>query len=139
MRAQGISDFPNPVASRLGGYGFHDHATPGSDLDPNSPKFQSATQACKKDVPPSIADVTPAEMAANALKWSECMHSHGEPDVPEPNGRGLIKITNPSGIMDPNSPQFERAEKDCRSLGSREFDLQIVPGSGSPGAPSPGV
>jgi hypothetical protein len=130
MRAHGISDFPNPVPSPLGGYDFHVHINPGSDLDPHTPRNQSAQKACQKDVPPSVANATPAEMAANALKWSECMRSHGEPGFPEPNGQGLITITNPTGIMDPNSPQFQRAEKACQRLGKSEFDLQIAPSSG---------
>ena len=138
MRSHGLSDFPDPVPSPLGGYGFHVHISPGSDLDPNSPRYQSAEKACQKDVPPSIANVTPAQMAANALKWSECMRSHGEPDFPEPNGQGLIKITNTTGIMDPNSPQFQRAEKACQGLGNSDFDLQITPSSGGTGGPSSG-
>ena len=52
------------------------------------------------------------------------MRSHGEPDFPEPNGQGLIKITNQTGIMDPNSPQFQRAEKACQSANNGGFDIQ---------------
>ena len=124
MRAHGISDFPNPVPSPLGGYSFHYRATPGSDLDPNSPRNQAAAQACRKDVPPGISDLTPSKMAANGLKWSKCMRAHGEPDFPDPNGQGLIKITNQTGIMDPNSPQFQRALRACRSVGAAGFDIQ---------------
>lgn len=125
MRAHGLSDFPDPVPSPLGGYGFHVHITPGSDLDPNSPRYQSAEKACQKDVPPSIANLTPAQMATNALKWTECMRSHGEPDFPEPNARGLITI-HATGALDPNSPQFQRAEKGCQKLGSGGFDVQTI-------------
>jgi len=130
MRAHGISDFPDPVPSPLGGYDFHVHITPGSDLDPNSPRNKSAQKACQKDVPSSIANVTPAEMAAQGLKWSKCIRAHGEPSFPDPNGQGVIKITNATGIMDPNSPQFQRAEKACQSLGSGEFVVQWPSGSG---------
>jgi hypothetical protein len=125
MRSHGLSDFPDPVPSPLGGFGFHYHATPGSELDPNSPRFQSATKACQKDVPPSLANLTPAEMAANALKWTDCMRSHGEPDFPDPNGQGLIQITNQTGIMDANSPQFQRAEKACQQMNNGGFDVQM--------------
>jgi hypothetical protein len=138
MRAHGLSAFPNPVRSALGGYGFRAHMRPGGDLDPNSPRYQSAQKACQKDVPPSIADATPAVMAANALKWSRCMQAHGEPNFPEPNGQGVIRITNTTGIMNPNSPQFQRAEKACQMLGSSEFDLVITPGAGGPAADTSG-
>jgi hypothetical protein len=126
MRAQGLSNFPDPVPSPLGGFGFHVHITPGSDLDPNTPRYKSAEKACQKDVPPSDANLTPATMAANALKWSKCMRVHGEPDFPEPNGKGLITI-----YVDPNSPQFQKAEKACQKAGSAGFDVQNTYGSGS--------
>jgi hypothetical protein len=132
MRAHGIPDFPDPVPSPLGGYAFHAHISPGSDLDPNSPRNQSAQKACQEDVPPSIANATPARMAVNALKWSKCMQTHGEPNFPEPNGQGVIKITNATGTMDPNSPQFQRAEKACQSLGNSPFVLQWPSGSIGP-------
>ncbi len=96
-----------------------------STLGRRSPQFQSATKACQKDVPPSLANLTPAKMAANALKYTDCMRSHGEPDFPDPNSQGLIKITSPTGIMGPNSPQFQRAEKACESLNNGGFDEQM--------------
>jgi len=133
MRAHGIPDFPDPVPSPLGGYAFHAHFAPGSDLDPSIPRNQSAQHACQQDVPAGIADVTPAQMAINGLKWSRCMRAHGEPNLPEPNARGVIKITNATGTMDPNSPQFQRTERACQSLGSGEFVLQWPSSSGGPG------
>ena len=131
MRAHGISDFPDPVPSPLGGYDFHVHISPGSDLDPHSPRYQSADKACQRDLPPGFEKMTPAQMAANALKWSECMRANGEPNFPEPNGQGLIKIT-----MDPNSPKFQKAEKACRSVGGGGFVVQFTSGSGGPGSGS---
>ncbi len=69
-------------------------------------------------------------MAANALKYTDCMRSHGEPDFPDPNGQGMITI-NPTGILDPNSPQFQKAEKDCQSQNNGGFDEQFT--TSSPG------
>jgi len=46
MRSHGISDFPDPT-----GRGLQIRATPGGDLDPNSPAWQKAQEACKKDMP----------------------------------------------------------------------------------------
>jgi hypothetical protein len=134
MRAHGIRDFPDPVPSPLGGYAFHVHISPGSDLDPHSPRYVSADKACEKDVPPGFAKLTPAQMMANGAKWTECMRANGEPDFPEPNAQGLIKIP-----MDPNSPQFRKAEKACRSVGSNGgFDVQFTSSSGGPSGPSSG-
>ena len=125
MRSHGIKDFPDPVPSPLGGYDFHVHITPGSDLDPNTARNESAQRACQKDVPPSIAGMTPAKMAAAALRWSTCMRAHGEPGFPEPDGQGLITFD-----IDPSSPRFQRAEKACQSLGSAGFEVRDTFGSG---------
>jgi hypothetical protein len=46
MRAHGIKDFPDPSSQ---GNGIRIQA--GGDLDPNSPLFQSAQQACQKYLP----------------------------------------------------------------------------------------
>lgn len=123
MRAHGIRDLPDPVPSPLGGYDFHVHITPGSDLDPRSPRYESADEACQKSLPPGFEKMAPAQMAADGLKWSECMRANGEPDFPEPNGQGLIKIS-----MNPNSPKFEKAEKACRGVGGGGFVVQFTSG-----------
>ena len=128
MRAHGIRDFPDPVPSPLGGYDFHVHISPGSDLDPHTPRNQSADRACQKDLPPGFEKTSPTQMAADALEWSKCMRAHGEPDFPEPNGQGVIKVP-----MNPNSPKFEKAEKACRGVGGGDFVVQFTSGSRGPG------
>jgi hypothetical protein len=49
----------------------------------------------------------------DALKYSQCMRSHGVADFPDPNTGGGISISSGSGI-DPSSPQFQAAGKACR-------------------------
>ncbi len=119
IRSHGLSNFPDPVPAAGGGFAFR--VEPGLNPRSPSPQFQSAEKACQKDVPPSLANLTPAQMAASALKYTACMRSHGEPDFPDPNAQGLIKI-DPTGIMSPSSPQFQRAEKACQSLDNGSFD-----------------
>lgn len=136
MRSHGLADFPDPSVMPNGGIGFSIEANGNSDLNPRSAQFQSAKQACQKDVPPGIAK-TPAEMEAAALKYTECMRSHGEPDFPDPNGEGLIQVTDPTGVMDPNSPQFQKAQTACQKL-DNGFDESMTASSGGPGGPSPG-
>ena len=46
MRSHGITDFPDPQSHAGGGISISLHSTPGSDLNPNSPKFLSAQAAC---------------------------------------------------------------------------------------------
>ena len=47
MRAHGIPDFPDPQP----GGGFSIKQTPGSDLNPNSPLYEAADNACKHYLP----------------------------------------------------------------------------------------
>lgn len=118
MRSHGLSDFPDPT---LGSNGLPSWNLAGRGVsvqDPNSPQFQAANGACKNELP-NLAPQTPtAKAAANAkaLKYVVCMRSHGEPDFPDPNGQGLIHITNATGILDPNSPQYKKAQDACQSL-----------------------
>ena len=43
MRAHGISKFPDPNSQGA----LQIQATPGSDLDPNNPRFQAANKVCQ--------------------------------------------------------------------------------------------
>jgi hypothetical protein len=47
MRAHGIPDFPDPQSGPGGGIAIRIHSSPGSDLNPQSPRFQAAQQACQ--------------------------------------------------------------------------------------------
>lgn len=125
MRSHGLSNFPDPVPAQGGGFAFR--VAPGLNPRSPSPQFQAATTACQKDVPPSLANLTPAMMAANALKYSDCMRSHGEPDFPDPDAQGMIKL-NPTGVMSPGSPEFQKAEKACQPLNNGGFDEEMTAG-----------
>jgi hypothetical protein len=55
MRANGISDFPDPT-----GDGLQIRSSPGSDLNPNNPAFQNAQKKCAQQVGvPQLAGGTP--------------------------------------------------------------------------------
>ncbi|HTV10990.1 MAG TPA: hypothetical protein VME20_03940 [Acidimicrobiales bacterium] len=49
------------------------------------------------------------------LKFSQCMRSHGLADFPDPSADGSISFGSADGI-NPQSPQFEAADKTCRKL-----------------------
>jgi hypothetical protein len=53
--------------------------------------------------------------AAKALKFSECMRSHGVPNFPDPSASGSISITSGSGI-NPQSTQVQDAQNTCDKL-----------------------
>jgi hypothetical protein len=45
------------------------------------------------------------------------MRSHGIGDFPDPNAQGQLQLSaGPGSDLQPNSPQFQAADKACRSL-----------------------
>ena len=88
-------------------------------VDPSSPQFESAMQACRKYLPgggPPTA--TPAERAAWAsalARFAVCVRRHGVANFPDPNGQGGFP---PGGLnqVDFHSTSFHAAYKACRSL-----------------------
>lgn len=110
MRAHGEPSFPDPVNGHLSLT-----VTKGGALDPTSPQFQSALQSCKSLEPAGFAagGSQNTQQQNQVLKFVNCMHKHGEPNVPDPNASGGVLM---SGSVDPNSPQFKSAMQACRSL-----------------------
>jgi hypothetical protein len=116
MRTHGEPEFPEPSEGHI-----EIHGGPNSSLNPESAQFQAAEKACKSLAPPRVAPspAQTAKMQAQALKFSECMRSHGEPNFPDPtfSGHGVsIRIKGGAGGIDPNSPQFQAAQKACQSV-----------------------
>ena len=113
MRAHGISDFPDP--SSHGGIALN--GGPGSDLNPSSPLYQAANNACKPLLPPQKA-LSPAQQAAaraQALAYARCMRAHGISDFPDPNAQGGIALSpQPGGDLEPNNPRFQAANHACQ-------------------------
>lgn len=107
MRSDGVPSFPDPNAQ--GVFSF-------SGIDSNSAVFQKAMTTCQKDMPnggvPTPAQQ--AQMKAQMLKLSECMRANGEPNFPDPGANGSLSLNSSSGI-DPQSAQFQTAEKACAS------------------------
>lgn len=117
MRTHGITNFPDPGS----GGTFSINGGSGSGLDPNSPTFQTAQKACQGYLPkPSAQQIQQAQQ--NALKFSQCMRSHGVTNFPDPNfsnnGGGIgIKISGgPGSGLDANSPTFQAAQSACAKL-----------------------
>jgi hypothetical protein len=86
MRANGVSDFPDPNASgEFPSYGIS--VTPAV--------WKTAVAACKALEPPGAfsAKLTSTQFSA-ALKFARCIREHGVPDFPDPvNGQPLIDTT----------------------------------------------
>jgi hypothetical protein len=110
MRAHSVPGFPDPVNGHL-----NLEVTKGGPLDPHSPAFKSAQQACKSLAPAGLNGSAPSSQTQSAqLKFVNCMQSHGVPNFPDPQPNGGFLIQG-AGI-DPSSPAFRSALQTCRML-----------------------
>ncbi|MGD0810398.1 MAG: hypothetical protein ABSA91_11925 [Acidimicrobiales bacterium] len=123
MRAHGVPDFPDPGSQG----GFTLQGGQEGDLGPDSPVFQQANEDCQKFTPtsgighvPSPAQI--AQLQASALKFSQCMRSHGIADFPDPvfhSSGGGISVSikgGPGSDLTPNSPTFQAAQQACQKI-----------------------
>jgi hypothetical protein len=117
MRSRGIANFPDPTvqdSATSKGVGFS-----MSGIDQNSPQFRSAAKTCQKQT--GFGHITAAQVQAGmnaALKFSECMRSHGITSFPDPvEHGGNIQIgPGPGSGIDLHSAQFKAANKACQLL-----------------------
>jgi hypothetical protein len=118
MRANGVSQFPDPDAS---GALTIDGVVKGSSLDPNSAAFQQAISACKELEPPGFMGPqrSPQQQEA-ALKFAQCMRDNGVPDFPDPTPDGPLIDTNriPSSGTDGGMSILHAAMQKCRGFAS---------------------
>ena len=111
MRSHGVPNFPDPVTTPSGSYGFR---TQG--IDPKSPVVQAAGEACRAQAPEGWGGggkpLTPAQQQ-QWLDWAKCVRTHGAPDFPDPTfgDGGTVGITQ-SGE---GSPQVQSAMDACKS------------------------
>ncbi len=125
MRSHGVSNFPDPTGGRLAP---QIHQTPNSTtvdgVEVNGPAFQAAMQACRSYMP-NAGTPSPAQTArakSQALAMSRCMRSHGVPNFPDPKvqtgpyGGVAFSVDFGGTGIDPNSPAFQAAQKDCGSI-----------------------
>ncbi len=111
MRSHGVANFPDPVLTPSGGYGFR---TPG--IDPKSSAFQSASQTCNALVPGGWE--TPGQHLTAAqqqqwLNWAKCVRTHGMPDFADPTFSGTEVHISGGGTG--VSPQLQSAMDACKS------------------------
>lgn len=123
MRRHGITKFPDPGDNGE----LRINAGPGTGIDPQSPQFKAAEQACKALQPTPPA----AERKKNRdamLKFAQCMRTHGVAKFPDPSADGRLEIRARRGdtSLDPNSSVFKNAQRACQHL--------MPGGKGGPGA-----
>ncbi|MEO3749541.1 hypothetical protein [Streptomyces sp. B6B3] len=109
MRENGVPEFPDPQGGRLTIQGGQ-----GQALNPQSPEFQAAEQACADLKPPGLGQGGNAQQEEAMLAYSQCMRDNGVPEFPDPEG-GMLRLSPDSGV-DLDSPEFQQAEETCRDL-----------------------
>jgi hypothetical protein len=121
MRAHGVSNFPDPNGNGI-------QIGPNSGVNPQSPAFQTAQNACKRYLPnDGQPPVTSPGARAAALAFAKCMRAHGVPNFPDPlmtapssPPPGAVAILELRGMAfelgpgtNPGSPAFQQAATDC--------------------------
>lgn len=109
IRAHGVPDFPDPVLTPSGHYGYRTNG-----IDPNSAAFQGALQACKALPSPwnSAGQQLTASQQQAWLNWAQCIRAHGQPNFPDPTFSGTE--VHDSGVGS-SSPQLQSAMSACKS------------------------
>jgi hypothetical protein len=112
MRQHGIKNFPDPQPDG----GMLLKAGPGTGINPDSPQFKAAQQACQKYSPKVGAHFDRAraqQMEQAALKYAQCMRQHGVnfPDPQFQDGGAKMSFGGPG--MNPNDPAFKAAAQAC--------------------------
>lgn len=111
MRSHGVPNWPDPVRTPHGDYGFRTRG-----IDPQSTAVHGAQQACNALAPEGWSTDGPQLSLAQQqawLTWATCIRSHGMPSFPDPTfpGGGAVRIAaTPS-----SSPQLQSAMDACKS------------------------
>lgn len=108
IRAHGVPDFPDPVQTPGGHYGYRTRG-----IDPNSAALQGALLACSNLPSPWTStgqQLSPAQQQ-EWLNWAQCIRTHGESDFPDPTFSG--SEVHDSGVA-LRSPQLQSAMDSCK-------------------------
>jgi hypothetical protein len=111
MRIHGAPNFPDPVLTPSGRYGYR---TTG--IDPHSTAFQGALEACKALPSPwqsTGQQLSPAQQEA-WLSWAKCIRAHGAPNFPDPTFTGgeAVQISSAGASI---SQLLQSAMDACKS------------------------
>ncbi len=116
MRTHGVPNMPDPTSN--GSFLEQRGVLNGQHVDTGSPRFTSANKACQHLLP-NGGVLTPAEQQkalAQALKYVQCMRSHGIPAFHDPVARGGGVTMHPPSGLGPDSPELKTANNACQSL-----------------------
>lgn len=116
MRANGVSEFPDPNGS--GGFTIEDIAN-NSSLDTSSTAFEQAMGACRDLEPPGFTGGQRSlEQQVAAIKFAQCVRDNGVPDFPDPGLNDPMIDTNriPSANRPGGMTILDAAMQKCRGF-----------------------
>ena len=117
MREHGVTAFPDPDAS---GNLTIDGVLNGSSIDPDSPTWNAAIDACKDLQPPGFTGggERDAGQQEAALQFAQCIRENGVTDFPDPDPDGPMVDTNriPSAARSGGMGALNAAIQKCRGL-----------------------
>jgi hypothetical protein len=112
MRSHGVPNWPDPNSSGV----FDKTKLSSQQLGASSSRVQAAQSACQHLLPNGGSGPNPAQVQqvkAQALRFSQCVRSHGLPSFPDPASDG--RIPDPASVgIDQGSPKFQAANQACR-------------------------
>ncbi len=109
VRAHGVPHFPDPDAS--GDFNF--------GVDVSAAVFTNAVNACKALEPPgSLSSKRSTTQQSAALRFAQCVRTHGVPDFPDPvNGQPVINTYRiPSSNQPGGMTILNAATHNCMSV-----------------------
>jgi hypothetical protein len=124
MRANGVSNFPDPGAS---GDLTIDQVANGSKFDTSSPAWQHAIGACKSLEPSGFTgSKRSAQQQSAARQFAQCIRHNGVPDFPDPTPNGPLVDTNriPSAGTGAGMSALHAAMHKCGAIYGAELGLR---------------
>jgi len=115
MRSHGITNYPDP-SPMPGGQGSGFKIT--GLLNGDKSQLQAAENACGHLLPNQGVNKPLTAQQQAFLDWAACIRAHGLPNFADPefNGGGVsLRVTSGMGSPDSPSPQFQAAQRACRS------------------------
>jgi hypothetical protein len=124
MRANGVSNFPDPDAS---GNLTIDQVANGSQIDTSSPAWQQAISACKSLEPSGFTgSKRTAQQQSAARQFAQCIRQNGVPDFPDPTPNGPLVDTNriPSAATSAGMSALHTAMHKCGAIYGGELGVR---------------
>lgn len=125
MRSHGVPEYPSP-----GTGGQMQKITSGQQVGVSDSQLSIARNACEQLWP--YQDLTQAQRQqeiADAVKFAQCMRSHGVPKFPDPtggpDGRAEFVLSTSRDGFDPQSPQILAKVHECE----QGLPASVLPGS----------